>query len=147
MKDLFASLYEYFIYDPKFALIFRVLYDDGGYVYFGITFILIPLILWTLFYYLWKYPYGTFLHWLIWLLIIAFLVFGVTWWLADNTINFSNNQNLIEALSDPNSGYQKFADTLPIKYALYNSAFSIFIGFIWSMTMRPFSKIQMHLPF
>lgn len=147
MKDLFASLYEYFIYDPNYSLLFQVLYDDGGYVNLGFSFILISLTLWAIFYYVWKYPYGKFIHWFVWLLIVACIIFGFSWWITDDAINFSNNQNLIAAMSDPQSGYQNFADTLPLKYALYNSFFSILIGFIWSTIMRPFSKIQMHLPF
>lgn len=147
MKDIFAPLYEYLIYDGRYSLIFRTLYEDGGYVYFGLTFILAPLFLWLAFYKLWKYPYGTILHWLFWLLVSALVVFGITWWIADNEIFFSKSQDLINILADLDSGYQDYADTLPLQYGFYNAILAVVLGFVLSIIMKFSSKIQMHLPF
>ena len=149
MNDLFATIYEtwFQLYDSQFRLIFDTLYKDGGYVMFGLSFILIPLILWLLFYYVWKYPYGKLRHWLVWLLITVLIVAGSTYGIANNEIFVSDNQALIAALADLESGYEQFAKTLPLNYALFNGILTIGIGFIYSLILKQFSKIQIHLPF
>jgi hypothetical protein len=149
MNDIFAPLYEtiFGLYDSQFSLIFDTLYEDGGYFMFGLSFIFAPLLMWLVFYYLWKYPYGKFWHWMIWLLISSIIVGVGTWGLANNEIFASNNQSLIDALADPESGYEEYAKSLPIKYALYNSILTIVIGFLYSLILKQFSKIQIHLPF
>lgn len=149
MKDIFATIYEtwFQLYDSQFDLIFRTLYYDGGYIMFGLSFILIPLILWLLFYYVWPNPYGKFWHWLVWLIIIFLIVVGLTYGIANNEIFVSDNQALNDALADPESGYEQFAKTLPLKYALFNGILTIGVGFIYSLILKQFSKIQIHLPF
>lgn len=148
MKDLFAPIYEtwFGLYNQNYDLIFTTLYNDGGYVKFGLIFTLIPLILWLLFYYVWKYPYGRIWHWLVWLLITFIIVFGLTWGLANSEIFASSNQGLIDALADPTSGYEVYGSSLPIKYALINGSLSIIVSIIYSLIMKQFSKIQIHLP-
>ena len=148
-KDIFATIYEtwFQLYDSKFSLIFDTLYSDGGYVMFGLSFILMPLALWILFYYLWNYPYGNFWHWFGWLIIIFLIVTVSTFGIANNEIFVSDNQALIDALADSESGYEQFAKTLPIKYALFNGILTIGVGFIYSLILKQFSKIQIHLPF
>jgi len=149
MKDLFAPIYEllFHLYEAKFSLIFDTLYDYGGYIKLGLSFVLIPLVLLLLFYYVWKYPYGKFWHWLVWLGLIAFVVAGTSWGIANNEIFASNNQTLIDALANPESGYGEFAKTLPLKYTLANSILTLGISFIYSLILKQFSKIQIHLPF
>ncbi|MCF8396313.1 MAG: hypothetical protein K9H06_20655 [Melioribacteraceae bacterium] len=123
------------------------MYENGGYNLLGLTFILIPLIMFAAFYFLWKYPYGKFWHWLLLLLIVFLVTGGISWGISNNEIFLSNNQALIDALADPESGYEEYANTLPIKYALFNGLLSIVAGFIYSLIMKQFSKIQIHLPF
>lgn len=149
MKDIFATIYEtwFQLYDSQFSSIFDTLYNAGGYIMFGLSFILIPLFLWLLFYYVWNYPYGKFWHWLVWLLITFIVVAGSTFGIANNEIFVSDNQALIDALADPESGYEQFAKTLPLKYALFNGILTIGVGFIYSLILKQFSKIQIHLPF
>lgn len=149
MKDIFAPIYEswFHLYEAKFSLIFDTLYDYGGYIKLGLSFVLIPLVLLLLFYYVWKYPYGKFWHWFVWLLIIILIVAGASWGIANNEIFASNNQALIDALADPESGYGEFAKTLPLKYTLANSILTLGISFIYSLILKQFSKIQIHLPF
>jgi hypothetical protein len=149
MNDIFAPIYEtlFGLYDPKFDLIFSTLYNGGGYIKIGLIFILIPLIMWALFYFAWRNPYGKYWYWLLWLLFSCIVVFGVTWGVANTEIFASNNQNLIDALADPNTGYEQYASSLPIKYAMINTGLAIIIGFIFSLILKQFSKIQMHLPF
>jgi len=149
MKDNFSTIYEtwFQLYNSQFDSIFNTLFYDGGYIMFGLSFILIPLVLWLLFYYVWKYPYGKVWHWLVWLLITFVIVAGLTFGIANNEIFVSDNQALINALAEPESGYEQFAKTLPLKYALFNGILTIGIGFIYSLILKQFSKIQIHLPF
>ena len=149
MKDLFATIYESFfgLYDPQFSLIFDTLYDYGGYVLLGITFLAVPLLMFIGFYYLWKNPYGKFWHWFLWLIICLLITGGISWGISNNEIFLSDNQGLIDALADKESGYEEFAKTLPLKYALFNGLLSACLGFVYSVILKQFSKIQIHLPF
>ena len=149
MKDIFGTIYDtvFRIFSNDYYLIFQHLFDNGGYIRFGLTFILIPLFCWILFYYIWKYPYGKLWHWLLWLAVIMVIVAGTTYGIANTEIFGSNNQALNEALSDESTGYAAYATYLPLKYALANSILALLIGFIYSLIMKQFSKIQIHLPF
>ena len=149
MKEIFAPIYEtwFGLYNQAYDLIFRNLFQNDGYVEFGLSFILIPLICWLLFYYVWNYPYGKILHWLIWLLITCIIVFGVTYSIANTQIFASGNQALNDAISDESTGYKKFAENLPLQYAFYNSLLALVIGLLYSLILKQFSKIQIHLPF
>lgn len=149
MKDLFAFIYEnlFGLYNSNFKLIFDNLYSNGGYLLFGAAFILIPLILWGLFYYIWKYPYGRIWHWIAWFLLIIIVVFVSTWALANSLVLSPSDQALIDALADPSSGYEAYAAKLPISYAFYNSILTLLVSIFYCLFMKQFSKIQMHLPF
>lgn len=149
MNDFFAIIYEtlFGLYESQFRLIFDTLYENGGYNLLGLTFTLVPLILFAAFYFLWKYPYGKFWHWLLWLIIVFLITGGISWGISNNEIFLSNNQALINALADPESGYEEYANTLPMTYALVNGLLAIVLGFIYSLILKQFSKIQIHLPF
>ena len=153
MKDalstFFAVIYEDIlgIRNTSFDLIFQFLWEYGGYISFGMIFILIPLVMWVLFYLVWRYPYGKIWHWLIWWGFISLVVGIVTWQVATVEIFESNWQPLNDALADPETGYYQYAETLPIKYALYNSLLCLVLGFIYSLILKQFSKLQIHLPF
>lgn len=149
MKDILAAIYEtmFGLYNQAYDLIFTALYNDGGYLKFVLTWILIPLGCWLLFYFIWRYPYGKWWHWLLWLVVIVILVFGSTWGIANSEILASSNQDLIDAIADPESGYEAYAQTLPMKYATINSILAVGITIIYSFVMKQFSKVQTHLPF
>ena len=147
MKEIFAFVYDtlFGIFDPNYYLIFNHLYDNGGYTSMGFILLLVPLLCWLLFYFLMTYPYGKLSHWFIVLLFTALVVFGLTYGTANTEIFSSNNQNLNNALS--NSNYSDFAGSLPIKYALINGILTLIVGFLYSLFLKRFSKIQTHLPF
>lgn len=149
MNITFSFIYEtlFGIFHPSYQEVFLALFHDGGYLKFGMIFIFTPLIFWALFYLVWSYPYGQKWHWALWLIIITIVVFGFTWGMANSAIFASNSQVLNKLLSDPTTGYQEYASSLPLKYALSNSLMSIIIGLIYSIVMKQFSKIQMHLPY
>ncbi len=148
--DLLAAIYEtlFGLWNKSYDLIFTTLYNEGGYLKFVLSFVIIPLACWLLFYYVWKYPYGKWWHWLTWLIIITVVVFGTTWGLANSEILASSNQNLIDAIADPESGYEAYAASLPLKYATINSVISVVISILlYTPILKRFSKIQIHLPF
>ena len=149
MNEFFGTIYYtvFGIFDNKYFLIFQHLYENGGYVKFGLSFILFPLVCWVLFYYLWKYPYGELWHWLLWLAVSVFIVFVATYGIANTEILGSDNQALNEAIADASTGYADYAASLPLKYALANSLLALIISFIYSLIMKQFSRIQIHLPF
>ena len=149
MNEFFGTIYDtvFGIFANKYFLIFQHLYENGGYIKFGLAFILIPLACWLLFYYLWRFPYGKKWHWILWMVVTVFIVFVTTYIVAGNEITGSENQALNEALADASTGYSDYASTLPMKYALSNSLLALVIGFIYSLIMKQFSKIQLHLPF
>lgn len=148
--DLLAAIYEtlFGLWNQSYDLIFTTLFNEGGYLKFVLSFVIIPLACWLLFYYVWKYPYGKWWHWLTWLFIITVVVFGTTWGLANSEILASSNQNLIDAIADPESGYEAYAASLPLKYATINSVISVIISILlYTPILKRFSKIQIHLPF
>jgi len=149
MNELFSAFYDslFGIWNQNYPLIFSTLFDNGGYISLGLLFILVPLFLWLLFYYAWRYPYARFWHWLLWLLITGLIVYICTWGLAHSEIFSSGNQALTEALNDPQSGYREYASRLPVKYACVNAGSALVLGFFYSLILKQFSKIQMHLPF
>jgi len=149
MKDFFSMVYESWLdlFNAKFNLIFTNFYDNGGYIKLGVTFILVPLILWFAFYYFWKYPYGKIWHWLLWLVVSGIIVSIISYSIANTEIFASNNQALNDAIADESTGYKNYAGSLPLSYALYNGLFAIVIGSICSFLMKQFSKVQIHLPF
>jgi len=81
------------------------------------------------------------------LVVTVILVFGTTWGIAKSEILASSNQDLIDAISDPETGYEAYAQTLPMRYATINSVLSVVISIVYSFIMKQFSKIQAHLPF
>lgn len=149
MNDIFTTIYEalFVLYDSDFSLIFDTLYDYGGYNLLGLTVMLVPLIMFSAFYFLWKYPYFKFWHWFLFLIFISIVTGGISWSISNNEIFMSDNEDLINALADPTSGFEYFAKTLPIKYALFNALLSLAVGFVYSLVLKQFSKINIHLPF
>lgn len=149
MNNSFATLYENIleIFDQQFKVIFFTLFDEGSYTYLGLCFIIPAIILLFIFYYVWSYPYSKLWHWILCLLLVALTTFGLTWSLSYEFIFNSDSQQLVDLLSNPQSGYEEFALTLPLKYAMWNALFALVLGFLFSLVMQQFSKINTHLPF
>ena len=149
MKEFFGAIYDtvFGIHSNDYYEIFQHLYDNGGYLKLGFSFILIPLLCWMIFYFLWKYPYGKLWHWLLWLTFTILVVAGVTYGIANTELFGSNNQTLNELMADERNKYYSYAVKLPIKYALANSLLALVIGALYSILMKQFSKVQIHLPF
>lgn len=141
------------IYKSEYDVIFQTFFNNGTYNLLGITFLALPFVLLLGFFFLWKYPYGKFWHWLIYVIIVAIIVGIVSWQVTYNGIFNSNSQELDNLLNNntvPDGaqiGYEDFAYRLLPKYAIINGVLAAFVSFIYSLIQKQFSKIQIHLPF
>ena len=149
MGRFFGSIYDciFNIYHESYHQIFQHLYDNGGYTRMGLTFLLIPLAGWIIFYFLWKYPYSKLWHWLVWTAVMVLVVALVTNGIANSEIFNSGNQTLNELLADTETGYAEYARSLPMKYVLANSLLALILSFLYSLLLKQFSRIHVHLPF
>ncbi len=138
------NIYEFFenafgIFVNQFSMVFQTFFEKGGYNNMGMLLLFIPLVFLLLFYLLWKYPYATFWHWLIYVGIIAVIV-GVSTFSSDRL-------TLAKFLVHSNPEIVDFTEALVLKYAILNACLSLLVSFIYSLILRRFSKVQMHLPF
>lgn len=149
LSNVFQPIYEIFLglYKLNFTEIYDYLYNNGIYVKFGVWWIIIPLICYVIFYFIWKYPYGKTIHWIVMLFISALIVFGVTYGISNFEIQNPTEKSLEVLYNMPDSTYLSHAQELPIKYATYSALLSLLTGFIWSLLLKQFSKIHLHLPF
>lgn len=139
----FAIFYEFFenmfgLYNNAYSIVFQTFFKAGGYNSMGMLLVLIPFVFLLFFYFLWKYPYGTFWHWLIYLGVISLIV-GVTTFSAVRL-------DLADFLVSSNPA-AKFTKGLVLAYAFLNAGLALIVSFIYSLILKRFSKIQMHLPF
>ncbi len=141
---IFEPFYEFFeksfgIFDNNFSMVFQTLFENGGYNNMGLILLFIPLVFLLLFYFIWKYPYGTIWHWLISLGIITIIVGAATF----GSVSLA----IAKFLVDTNQVVADFTSSLVWKYAILNAFLSLLISFLFSLILRRFSKVQMHLPF
>lgn len=149
MNNLFSTIYEsvFGLWNSQYDLIFQVLFDNNGYTMFGLTFLLMPLLFFIVFYLLWRYPYAKIWHWFLWLVLTSIVTGLITSGIAYNEIFLSDVQELNNAIATPSSGYEDYANSLPLKYALINGGLALALGFVYSLVLKQFSKSQIHLPF
>lgn len=141
---LFSIFYEFFenifgFYNANYSIVFHNFYLSGGYNSMGLVLLFIPLVVLLLFYFLWKYPYGTKVHWFLTILVIALFVAGGTYGATRSALESS--------LTSTDLNIADFASLLAIKYIVLNGFLSLLVSFLYSLGLRPFSKVQMHLPF
>ena len=140
---LFSIFYEFFekifgFYNANFSIVFQNFYQSGGYTTMGLILLFIPLVVLLLFYFLWNYPYGTKIHWSLTVLVIAIIVAGST---------YGATRSALESSLTSTENIAEFASLLAINYSLLNGALAVIVSFLYSLGLRPFSKVQMHLPF
>jgi len=147
MYDLIAGFYEGMLYDVDYYVIYETLYETGAYGALAAFAAGPALALFTAFYFLWTYPYGKFWHWAFCLgLSLLITMIGSYVWVY-NELFYSYNNELIALLNDPETGYDYYASSLPWNYSFINGAIGALVAFIFSLGIKRFSKIQMHLPF
>ncbi|MCZ4319182.1 hypothetical protein O4H26_09280 [Aequorivita viscosa] len=127
------------IFNVNYSIVFQNFYQSGGYNQMGFLLFGISLVSLLLFYFLWKYPYGTLTHWIIYIVIIALIIGGSTFGAVRLV--------LANSLVNPEPQLADFTNLLVIKYSLLNAFLSLLVSFIYSLLLKQFSKVQMHLPF
>lgn len=147
MYELIAGLYEGLLYDVDYYVIFETLYETGSYGSLA-SFAAVPaMALFTVFYFLWPYPYAKSWHWVACLGISLLITMIGSYVWVYNELFYSYNNELIALLNDPETGYDYYASSLPWNYSFINGAIGALVAFIFSLGIKRFSKIQMHLPF
>lgn len=141
---MFDTLYNFIeekldLFNNQFNLIFRSLYDQGSYTNMGLMFIIIPIIGMALFYFLWRYPYAKRWHWVVYMLVLVIIAAGLTL----NHIRLE----LASFIISTDVETADFANSLTLKYTFINAILTLLVAITISFVFRPFSKIQMHLPF
>ena len=140
---LFSIFYEFFenifgFYNANFSIVFQNFYQSGGYNSMGLILLFIPLLVLLLFYFGWTYPYGTKAHWFLTIFVIALIVAGST---------YGATRSALESSLTSTENIADFASLLSIKYSVLNGFLSLLVSFLYSLGLRPFSKVQMNLPF
>lgn len=151
MRDFFAMIYEWLVYDNNFSLLFEQLYQGNGYNLLGFAMLLLPLLLFVLFYWdsrmPWGNPYRKKFNWFIWLFITAVVTIGVSYGIVYPALFNSNNSNLIQAMNDPATFYWPFAERLTLNISILNGAYSLLVSFLWSLLLKQKSVLHIHIPF
>lgn len=151
MSSVFAPIYECFLFDSRFVLLFKQLFLGKGYALLGLTLILLPLVFFIFYYWdsrlPWGNPYRKIFSWVIWLIVTAGVVFGISYGIVYSELFNSDNPALIQALSDPSTGYKVFADGLVLSLSILNGAYSLITGFLWSLLLKQKSALHIHIPF
>ena len=147
MKELFASIYENVIFEAAHRIIFSHLFDNGGYIYLGMIFLLIPLLFTATFYflYIWN-PYAKWWHWLIVLIICLITVYGITYSIVNEEIFASSNRYLNDALANPELQHSEYGKGLLFKYGALNSGLGFIVFILYSFIFKQYSKLHAHLP-
>lgn len=152
MKDIFSDWFAT-IYERLFSIfnadyqdpVFQYLFDSGFYIMLGVIFIFVPLALMALFYYVWHYPYSRWWHWLIWFAITILIVFGCTFGYANTFILGSNAPEMVPCFNV--QVCSDYINGLPLEYAKANIILGMILGFIGSLILKQWSKVQTHIPF
>lgn len=153
MRDFFAMIYEIegLIYEQNYFLLFKELYRGNGYILLGLSMVFIPLLLFMLFYWdsrlPWGNPYRKKFNWIIWLVFTAAVVGGVSYAILYPALFNSGDPALIQAMSDPTTGYYVFAEKLTVHLSVLNGAYSLVTGFLWSLLLKQKSVLHIHIPF
>lgn len=151
MRDFFAMIYECFLYDNNYILLFNELYQGDGYILLGLALLLIPLLLFVLFYWdsrmPWGNPYRKKFSWFIWLFITAIVIIGVSYGIIYSALFSSSTPALIQAMNDPATFYWPFAEKLTLYIAILNGAYSLLVSFLWSLLLKQKSVLHIHIPF
>jgi MFS superfamily sulfate permease-like transporter len=136
MNDFFGQLfYEHgFLYHNVYS---RELFSNNFYTKFGLLMLIIPLVVMVIFYFINKYPYGKWWHWLLTWIVAGVIVAGI----SRNLLNEELAVYVLEPVSYPDvSGFV-------IDLSLINLTYSMLVGFIISFVYKQIPGPQSTLPF
>jgi hypothetical protein len=136
MNDFFGQIfYEHGflyhnVYSPK-------LWGNNFYTKFGLLMIIIPLVIMAIFYFINKYPFGKWWHWII------------TWGAAGAVVFFVSQNMLNEELVTFVLSPGKYPDVngFVMDLSLINLAYSLVAGFVISFVYKQVPGPQSTLPF
>lgn len=148
MYLFFSFLYEDILglFDQDAYAIFELYSDESVYTILGLLLIMTPLLLWGMFYFVWKFPYGSLVHWLIWLIITAILVAIVTWLILNSYETRLDASGALSDLEAQGIDFKAYLSFLYLKFACINAALSTVLSTVYSLVMKQSSKVQAHLP-
>ena len=133
MNYLFASLYQYLVYHQVYSVF---LDQQGVYFPFGLIALIPPLILFAGFYFLVKYPWCKFWHWLL-VLAASLLTIGI---LSYNMLA----KNLAQFIFDPTN--YPGAKTFLFSMLAVNLLFGLISSFIFTLIFKQFHLPQRNIP-
>ncbi len=128
---------------PEFDSVLEV---NKTYLSLSLLCFVLPIIFWLLFYKFYSYPYAKLFHWIS-ALVILLIIVGILSYATVNEALFGSNNLGIDQLLASNNSAQEIADSLPLYLSIYNVFLSAILGFAYSLLLKRFSKVQMHLPF
>lgn len=135
MNDFFANWYELLSYFDGFS---DNMYDNGLYLSIGYCLILVPVVLLTLYYYvLNSRKFNKWWQWLLLVVIICVINFGIAFGVSYNGIYGQYGTNLV--------GYPLISDCLG--FSFINFTWSFLISFVWSMIIKWGSSQCRRTPF
>lgn len=123
-----------------------VLESNKTYLTLSFLCFVLPIIFWLLFYKFYSYPYAKLFHWISAFAILLIIV-GILSYASVNEALLGANNSGIDQLLASNNSAQEIADSLPLYLSIYNVFLSAILGFVYSIFLKRFSKVQMHLPF
>lgn len=151
MRDFFAMIYECFLYENNYKLLFDQLFHGNGYVLLGLALLFLPFLLFVLFYWdsrmPWGNPYRKKFNWIIWLIITAAATIGASYAIVYPALFNSNDPALIQAMNDPATYYWPFAEKLTLYISILNGVYSLLTSFLWSLLLKQKSVLHIHIPF
>lgn len=121
---------------------------DESNTYFKLVLLcfVLPIFYWLGFYKFYSNPYAKFFHYLFALLLSLFIIGFLSYTIVNEALWGSNNQALNDLLASDQIAIE-IADSLPLYLSIYNVFLSALLGFGYSILLKRFSKLQMHLPF
>jgi len=135
MNDFFAFFYETLGYIKGFS---EELYNSGVYVTIGFLMLIISAVGMVAYYYLINHPkFNRWWHWLLVVIVLAAINFGIAWAMSDGVI-WSNNKQTI-----PDNYYVSYFVT----FAFINALWSTLFSFAFSMIIKWKSSNCKYSPF
>lgn len=135
-----------FLNANNYPIIDSVLEESRAYIVLGILGFILPFVYWLIFYKTYSYPYAKLIHYIIALVLSLLCVGFLSYTVVNEALWGSNNQVINDLLASDQTAVE-IADALPLYLSFYNVTLSAILGFAYSLFLKRFSKVQMHLPF
>lgn len=147
MNNLFLFIYEVIarIYSPVFVALYNKMADEYIYGLFGWVHIIVPGLFWLFFYYVYRWPYRTVVHWRKYGTLVVFsttLILAIVYYVK--ALRLGSEDFVNEFLS--NLLLRAHGYSLIWKYSLVNLVLAVIISRLWCLLLHRWSKLHIHLP-